>query len=59
MNCMGRRQKVSWTDGKRSDKGTWPLSVTTSTSKIRLTLAKQQDTRKNEVTSFEEKVHEE
>ena len=53
MNCMGRRQKVSWTDGK------WPLSATTSTSKIRLTLAKQQDTRKNEVTSFEEKVHEE
>ena len=54
---MGR-PKVPQTDGKRSDKRGWPLLATTSILKKRSALAKQQDTSKNEVTRFEEKVHE-
>ena len=55
--------ELSWEDQKllilmEKDKGEWELSATTSISKKRSTLAKQQGTSKNEVTRFEKMVHE-
>ena len=55
--------ELSWEDQKllilmEKGKGEWELSATTSISKKRSTLAKQQGTSKNEVTRFEKMVHE-
>ena len=54
MSCHEKTKKKEVE--KEVTKGGWSLSTTTSISKKRSTLTKQQDPSNNEVTRFEEKV---